>query len=104
MRGNVSKELAKFIEDLQAFANNWVDEVNNVILAHIDELYNDPAVRHILKLYTEDKQRMKHFNEHYLYNAYVYEDKKVDRYRAFNEWAHSALYEICYRRFLKEEK
>jgi hypothetical protein len=104
MRENVSEELEKFIDDLQVFANDWIDEVNNVILAHIDELYNDPAVRHILKLYIEDKKRVKHFNEKYLYNAYVHEDKEVDRYTAFYEWTHQALYEICYVRFLKKEK
>jgi hypothetical protein len=28
----------------------------------------------------------------------------VDRYTAFYEWTHQALYEICYVRFLKKEK
>ena len=100
----ITKEKEQFINDLQVFANNWVDEVNNVILAHIDELYQDEAVKHILALYVRDKEKVNHFNEHYLLEAYRFERTEVNKCNVFYDWANSALYELCYKRYIKEKK
>ena len=96
----ITKEKEQFINDLQVFANNWGDEVNNVILAHIDELYRDEAVKHILALYVNDKENVNKFNEHYLLEAYRLGKTEIDKYKCFYEWADSALYELCYKRYL----
>ena len=100
----ITKEKEQFINDLQVFANNWVDEVNNVILKHIDDLYKDESVKYILSLYVKDKEKVQKFNEHYLLEAYKFERTEVDKFKVFYDWANSALYELCYKRYVKENE
>lgn len=95
----LTEELKSFIADLEVFANKWVDEVNNVILVHLEELYQDKTVRHILKLYADDVRRKVRWDEGYLLSAYL-NDTLVNGYRhnIMHDYS-DVLYELCYRRY-----
>lgn len=95
----VSKEKKEFIMDLQEFAENWIDEVNNVILEHIDELFEDATIRFLVKRYAEEKRKNKEFNKHYLLSAYEHEHEVI-KHRSISNFG-DALYELCYKRYDK---
>lgn len=99
----VSTELQDFIEDLEVWAKNWIDEVNDVVVQHIDELFKDEAIRYLVKKYKEAKTTDEKLNKGYLLGAYMYEDK-VMRNKHYNLDTYSqALYELCYKRYVKEK-
>ena len=102
---NVTEELKNFIKDLQEWANAWTDEVNQVVLEHIDVLFRDEAVVHLVKLNAEEIRRERDFNENYLLEAYQdnLKIKQIRHHKGLNDYTH-VLYELCYRRFTRKEE
>ena len=98
----LTNEKKQFILDLEMFAKNWVDEVNNVILKHIDELYEDASVRYLVKKNADEVRDLSKRNEEYLLVAYYLEKDEVYRSRKLDDYT-SVLYDLCYKRF-KDEK
>lgn len=98
----VSKEMREFLEDLQVFANHWVDSVQQVIVDHIEELFEDKAIVHLAKEYRKEKERNDHFNRKTLLDAYEYEIP-VHSFKIARDYT-QALYELCYCRYVKGDK
>ena len=99
---DVSAELQAFIEDLEVWAKSWVEEVNEVVLEHIEELFNDEAVRYLVKKYKEEKLKCEKMNKGYLLSAYVWGN--MSKYKSLNiECFSQVLYELCYKRYTKEK-
>lgn len=95
------EDFRDFVEELQVFACKWVEEVNVVILEHILELYKDPAVKHLVHQYAIEVKKVEFFNCDYLINAI--ENSTLSIYHSAYDYS-QALYELCYRRFVKEVK
>lgn len=98
-------EFKEFVYDLQEWANAWSDDVNQVVVDHIEELFNDDAVRHLVKLNAEENRAERSFNEGYLLEAITYKKKikQVRHHKGLNDYTH-VLYELCYRRFTRKEE
>lgn len=104
MRRDMTTELQDFITDLEIWARNWVDEVNQVIVEHIDDLFKDESIRYLVKKYKETKLKYDKMNKGYLLSACMYGDK-VSKYQSFDLDTYSqALYELCYKRYIEGEK
>lgn len=97
----ISEEKKQFILDLQEFGEQWVDRVNQVILEHIDELFEDEAIRYLVKQNADSKRDAKDRNKTYLLDAYQYEH---DVLKSTPFYSHTeALYQLCYKRYVKDD-
>ena len=92
----ISKEKREFIKDLQVFASNYVKEVQQVIVNHIDELYNDDAIRYLVKENKRIVDENKYFNSNSLLEAYEFE-REVSTYS--QPTYSDILYALCYKRY-----
>ena len=103
-RKETSAELQDFILDLEVWANQWVDEVNNVVVQHIPELFDDEAIRYLVKQYRELKTCDDKMNKGYLLSAYMYNDE-VLRHKSYDlETTSQTLYILCYKRFIEKKE
>ena len=98
----ITKEMKDFIEDLQVFANRWVDSVQQVIVDHIEELFEDKSIVYLAKEYRKQKETNDHFNRKTLLEAYENE-MPVHRLKLTFDYS-DALYELCYHRYVKGDK
>ena len=94
----LTKEMREFIEDLQVFANDWVEEVQQVIVEHLDELFKDEAIRYLAKENRRIVEDNKKHNSNSLLNAYQFESEVIICNRSTYS---DALYELCYKRYIK---
>ena len=102
----ITKELEEFINNLQVWADNWIDEVNNVILDHIEELYSEDCVHYILNIYVHKKEILDSFNKNYLLRAYE-DGTDVDKHEFYAKEVSElseTLYKLCYKRFKDREE
>ena len=99
----VSEDLQDFINKLQLWAINWIDDVNNVVVQHIDELFDDEAVVHLVNLYAQEKATADRMNKNYLLSAYRFNETIVKSPSDFSGWINSALYELCYKRYTRND-
>ena len=102
----INEDFEKFIKDLQIFADNYIAEVNNVILKHLDELYKEDSIRYILDKYISKKETYERFKKDYLLRAYL-ENKPVDKEEIYGRDVYelqNTLYLLCYRRFTEREE
>jgi hypothetical protein len=97
----ISKEKKEFIMDLQEFGEQWIDKVNQVMLEHIDELFEDEAIRFLVKQNAESKREAKKSNKTYLLDAYQY-GHQVIKSTSFHNHT-EALYQLCYKRYVKDD-
>lgn len=93
------EDFRDFVEALQVFACIWFEEVNKVILEHIVELYEDSAVKHLVHQYAIEVKRVDNLNYNYLMSAI--ENSTLSIYHSAYDYS-QALYELCYRRFVRE--
>lgn len=97
----VSNEMKEFIADLEVWAVNWVEKVQQVVVDHLDELYQDSSVRYLAKKYREMSEAYYRFNKGKLLSAYEY-NRPVCKHSMSDMTNYSnVLYELCYRRFNK---
>ncbi|MBO7715932.1 MAG: hypothetical protein J6S85_20375 [Methanobrevibacter sp.] len=94
------EDFINFCAALQVFTDTYIDEVNEVVIRHIVELYDDIAVRHLAHTYAMNIYKMKEMNANYLYESI--ESGRINRYSNIYDYS-DALYELCYKRF-KEAK
>lgn len=101
----ITKKVEEFINNLQVFADYYIDEVNNVILDHLEELYREDAIHYLLNEFIRKNELLQYFNKNYLLIAYEqgvdvdrndFEGKEVSELR-------DILYKLCYKRFQERE-
>jgi proteasome lid subunit RPN8/RPN11 len=100
----VSNEMREFLLDLGVFANMWIDEVQNEILKHVDELFNDEAIRFLVHQYAEETRYNTERNKDVLLHAYEYEWGKIITNKNVLYNHKDALYQLCYKRYVKEQE
>lgn len=93
----LTNEKKDFIMDLQEFAKVFIDEVQQVICNHIDELYEDEAIRYLVKRYAEEERNREKWNKSTLLDAYQFEHDIVSHISVYDY--HDALYDLCYKRY-----
>lgn len=100
---HLTNEKMQFIKDLDLCFKPYTNEVRNVVLKHIDELYEDDAIVYLVKTYAKELKRVEEHNQHPLLSAYIWENEKVrtDKVSCVYDF-HEALYHLCYHRYLKE--
>ena len=98
----MNDELKQFIMDLQEFAKNWVEEVNEVIVKHIDELFEDKSVRYLVKVYADESRKIQEDNKEFLFKAYYFNDGHIFKRHRIHDYT-NVLYDLCYRRYRDEE-
>lgn len=99
----ITNEKKNFILDLQCVFEGYIDEVNQVVLEHIDELYEDNTIVYMVSEYAKEYRQKEHFNEEYLLNTYLYGNKVCTHSLSLTARAYGeALYQLCYRRYKKE--
>ncbi len=99
----LSNEMRDFLIDLQVFAGCWVEDVQNVILEHIDELFADEAIRFLVKQYAEETNKNAERNKKAILDAYEYEHNKVFIWKNALYNHRDALYQLCYKRYVDEK-
>lgn len=99
----ISNEMRQFLLDLQVFAGCWIDEVQSVILKHVDELFADEAVRFLVKQYADEERRNKKSNEKSLLYAYEFGYDKIISSKNILYNHKDALYQLCYKRYVDKE-
>ena len=98
----ITNEMKQFIEDIQVWGNNWVKEIKQCVLEHLEELAADEAVRHIARKYVEKVEYNKKHNENWLLRSYEYDLDEVVEHTDSDIHSYSmVLYELCYRRYQK---
>ena len=102
----ITKEIEQFINNLQVFADYYIDEVNNVILEHLEDIIQEDAIHYLLNKFIHKNEVLQHFNEGYLLRAYE-EGTNVDRNDYMQKEVselRDVLYDLCYRRFIEREE
>lgn len=98
----VKQEMMQFINDIQVWGKNWVKEVKQCVLEHLEELAADEAVRHIARKYAEMVEAHERHNENWLLRSYEYELDEILEHTNSDIHSYSmVLYELCYRRYKK---
>ena len=98
----ITEEKRQFIKDIQVWGSQWVSDVKQCILNHLDELYEDEAIRHIARKYAEEVETYNRMNENWLLRSYEYDCNEIVTYtNSFTQSYSQVLYELCYRRYTR---
>ena len=98
----ITNEMKQFINDLQVWGRNWVKEVKQTILEHLEELYQDEAIKHLVRKYAEMVEYHERHNENWLLRSYEYDLEEVVEHTDSDLHSYSmVLYELCYKRFTR---
>lgn len=102
----INKGIEDFINDLQVFADLYIDEVNNYILDHLEELIQEDAIHYLLDKYVHKVSLLNSFKKNYLLRAYE-NGTDVDREDFMQKEVselQDILYQLCYRRFKERDE
>lgn len=90
----------EFVKALGEFAKTWVDKIQNVIIKHIDELYEDKTFCYILKEWKDSKDRVERINKNEFINAYL-EGRNVNYSKNIFNYS-DTLYLLCVEKYRSE--
>lgn len=102
----INKGIEDFINDLQVFADLYIDEVNNYILDHLEELIQEDAIHYLLRKFVHNVDLLKSFKKNYLLRAYE-NGTDVDREDFMQREVsdlQDVLYQLCYKRFKERDE
>lgn len=102
----INKGVEDFINDLQVFADLYIDEVNNYILDHLEELIQEDAIHYLLGKFVHNVDLLKSFKKNYLLRAYE-NGTDVDREDFMQREVsdlQDVLYQLCYKRFKERDE
>lgn len=92
----------EFVKVLGEYAKRFTDKIQNVILNHIEDLYQDKTFCLILKEWFDEKQRAERYNQDEFLHAYLAE-REVNYYKSVNDYS-DTLYLLCVNRYRNEIK
>lgn len=87
----------EFVKVLGEYAKQWVNEIQNTILEHVEELYQDKSFCIILNEWKIQKDRCDKFNKDEFLNAYL-NGRKVTYCKPSFDY-NDTLYLLCVKRF-----
>lgn len=102
----ITKDIEDFINYLQVFADLYIDEVNNYILDHLEELIQEDAIHYLLDKFVHKVSLLNSFKKNYLLRAYE-NGTDVDREDFMQKEVselQDILYQLCYRRFKERDE
>lgn len=92
----------EFVKVLGEYANQWITDIQNVILDHIEDLYQDKSFCLILNEWKKEKDRCDKLNKDEFLNAYI-NGRKVTYFKSTNDYR-DTLYLLCVKRYRNEIK
>lgn len=92
----------EFVKVLDEYAKRFTDNIQNVILNHIEDLYQDKTFCIILKEWNDERERRKRYNQDEFLHAYLAE-RKVIYYKSVHDYS-DTLYLLCVKRYRNEIK